>query len=205
MAVFVNRAGSGAPAATSFIHLAVLLLGLSGIGFWAKRWLNPVETDAVLVLAVGAAAAVLTAIVITLVAWARQRTKIVSIPKGNPEPPRGTKHQISERADLLPDEKVLLRRSANRRVSERSWAGGDLFVTPTRIFFRAHRFESALRPSDWGLEAGALKSAERFRSPENPLRDVLRVEARDGSVDLFLVNKLDSTVELIRDTLAPSK
>jgi hypothetical protein len=107
---------------------------------------------------------------------------------------------VGPQPKLAADEVIITQRLANWRQSKSRWIGGELVVTGSRIFITAGPIDIAFNEQGWELAGQSIRSAERFKTPENMFRDVLKITGTDRSVDLFLVNRLDLTVTTIRDT-----
>lgn len=107
---------------------------------------------------------------------------------------------VGPQPKLAAGEVIITQRLANWRQSEFRWVGGKLVVTGSRIFFIAGLIDVAFAGQGWELGGQSIRSAERFKTPENMFRDVLKIMGTDGSVTLLLVNRLDRMVTTIRDT-----
>lgn len=104
--------------------------------------------------------------------------------------------------DLQRGEEVLWSQHANREQDSFRQAGGRLFITDRRIVFVPGSFDKASggRPWEAPLDQVAVVTVEprRFTAPllglAARLRRRLRLELRDGSVELFVVNGLERLV-----------
>ncbi len=100
--------------------------------------------------------------------------------------------------DLQPQETVLATINANRTQGRRA-VGGRLFLTTTHLRFVAHRFDRMLGGRDLAILRREISSASvADRSGVGDVfaggtRRRLQVDAR-GSVELFVVNRLDQVV-----------
>lgn len=103
--------------------------------------------------------------------------------------------------DLKQGESVAWSSRANYSVGGRA-VGGKLYITDRRVLFRPHVFDRltggkgfaapltdvagfSVAPKDGGLFSGGL-------------RDRLQIELASGSVHLFVVNKLERTLDELR-------
>jgi hypothetical protein len=90
---------------------------------------------------------------------------------------------------------------ANRTQSTFRAVGGQLVLEGDRLEFQPHGFDRALAGKGWSLPLTSIRSVAKEPRGMNPfngaLRQRLRVEAEDGSVELFVVNELDSVRERI--------
>ena len=229
-AKMMNRPGSGVLRAVTVTELLLLLLGLSCIvGYWvtpdsAGNTLANVVFD-VLALAVVASMAVMVFQVLfnfpRIFAPKEFRGESGAVMvlfrrlTGRKPPPSnsggaattqwhaawgGGVTAVGPQPKLAADEMIITQRLANWRQSESRWVGGKLVVTESRIFFTAAMIDVTFAGQGWELAGESIRSAERFKSPENMFRDVLKITGTDGSVNLLLVNKLDRIVTTIRDT-----
>jgi len=83
---------------------------------------------------------------------------------------------------------------ANRTQSTFRAVGGQLVLEGDRLEFQPHGFDRALAGKGWSVPLTAIRSVGTEPRGMNPfngaLRERLRVEADDGSVELFVVNDL---------------
>jgi hypothetical protein len=90
---------------------------------------------------------------------------------------------------------------ANRTQSTFRAVGGQLVLEGDRLEFQPHGFDRALAGKEWSVPLTSIRSVGTEPRGMNPfngaLRERLRVEAEDGSVELFVVNELDSVRERI--------
>jgi hypothetical protein len=111
--------------------------------------------------------------------------------------------------DLLPGEEVLWRRNANREQSQLRQVGGRLFVTRRRILFVPIRLDDATGGAQWDrpladVSAVTVQPSERaapFFGHTARLRRRLRVELKDGSLEIFVVNRVEDAVRSLRDVI----
>lgn len=99
-------------------------------------------------------------------------------------------------------EVVLSRRWANRMQSRFRAAGGRLYLTNMRVLFCPHVVDAALAGEYWHAPLSAIIELGRQKkdlraSMAGGLRTRLRVTLNDGSVELFVVNKLDDVISEI--------
>jgi hypothetical protein len=90
---------------------------------------------------------------------------------------------------------------ANRTQNTFRAVGGKLVLEDDRLEFHPHGFDRALAGKGWSVPLAAIRSVGKAPRGLNPfngaLRERLRVEAEDGSVELFVVNDLDAVEERI--------
>lgn len=107
----------------------------------------------------------------------------------------------------MPGENVIWRRYANREQSALRQVGGRLFLTSQRIVFVPNRFDDATHGEAWSTALTAIASvtvepsrrALPFPGLAAAWRRRLRIESRDGRVDLFVVNRVDDVVMRLRE------
>jgi hypothetical protein len=108
--------------------------------------------------------------------------------------------------NLAPGEEVAWRRNANREQSALRQVGGRLFLTDRRIIFMPNRFDDAHGGRSWTCALSAIARVAVEPSRRNfplfanvaPWRRRLRIEGHDGTVELFVVNKVDETVRTLQ-------
>ena len=95
---------------------------------------------------------------------------------------------------------------ANRTQSTFRAVGGQLALEEDRLEFRPHGFDRALAGKGWSLPLTSIRSVGTEPRGMNPfngaLRERLRVEAEDGSVELFVVNDLGEVRQRIERAVA---
>jgi hypothetical protein len=95
---------------------------------------------------------------------------------------------------------------ANRTQSTFRAVGGQLALEEDRLEFRPHGFDRALAGKGWSLPLASIRSVGTEPRGMNPfngaLRERLRVEAEDGSVELFVVNDLGEVRQRIERAVA---
>jgi hypothetical protein len=95
---------------------------------------------------------------------------------------------------------------ANRTQSTFRAVGGHLALEEDRLEFRPHRFDRALAGKEWSVPLTSIRSVGTEPRGMNPfngaLRERLRVEAEDGSVELFVVGDLDDARQRIERAVA---
>ena len=116
--------------------------------------------------------------------------------------------------DLGDDEELRFEARANRTQNRRRAVGGKLFVTDRRVGFRPHSFDDTLggKHVDAPLEAVetvATEPARRslgaiLRSPLEALfggglRARLCIETDDRDAELFLVDDIETAIDVIED------
>lgn len=112
--------------------------------------------------------------------------------------------------DLTAGERVLWRRNANREQSPLRQVGGRLFLTNKRLVFAPNRFDERTGGERW--DARLEDIADVSTHPARPtfpflgltarLRRRLQVERRDGSVDIFVVNRVDDAVRTLQKAMS---
>lgn len=112
--------------------------------------------------------------------------------------------------ELASGESIVRSWKANRTSSKARAQGGQLHLTDRRLVFRPHAFDRLLRGREWNVTLDRVVGVEIEPRSGNPLsgglRDRLRIEDVDGDVQLFVVNKLDSVVDEIRQaTQGPAR
>ncbi len=90
---------------------------------------------------------------------------------------------------------------ANRTQSAFRAVGGRLVLEGDRLEFRPHGVDRALSGKGWSTPLSAIRSVGTEPRGLNPfsgaLRERLRIEVDDGTVELFVVNKLGEVRERI--------
>ena len=90
---------------------------------------------------------------------------------------------------------------ANRTQSALRAVGGRLVLTSDRLEFQPHGVDKALFGRDWSVPLGRIRSVGAEPRGLNPfsgaMRKRLRVETDDGSVEMFVVSRLDEVIERI--------
>ena len=103
--------------------------------------------------------------------------------------------------ELAPGEAIVRSWAANRTSSKARAQGGKLHLTDRRLIFRPHIFDRLLRGREWEVALDRVVGVGIEPRSGNPLggglRNRLRIEDRDGHVQLFVVNKLDDVVDEI--------
>ena len=99
---------------------------------------------------------------------------------------------------------------ANRTQGPLRAVGGRLVLEAGRLEFQPHGFDRALAGREWSTPLGAVSAVgTEPRSGLNPfsgaMRERLRVELDDGSVELFVVNKLGEVRERIEAAVAAER
>jgi hypothetical protein len=98
---------------------------------------------------------------------------------------------------------------ANRTQSAFRAVGGRLVLEDDRLEFRPHGFDRALAGKGWSVPLARIRSVDKKPRGMNPfngaLRERLRVEAEDGSVELFVVSELDSVRDRIAGAVAGAR
>jgi hypothetical protein len=91
---------------------------------------------------------------------------------------------------------------ANRTVSALRAVGGKLVLQGDRLEFRPHGLDQVVFAREWSAPLTRIRSvgveARGFNPFNGALRKRLRVEMDDGSVELFVVPRLDE----VRDQIA---
>jgi hypothetical protein len=98
---------------------------------------------------------------------------------------------------------------ANRTQSAFRAVGGRLVLEADRLEFHAHGFDRALAGKGWSAPLSRIRSVGTEPRGLNPLngalRERLRVEVEDGTVELFVVNELDAVRERIEAAVAGAR
>lgn len=83
--------------------------------------------------------------------------------------------------------------------------GGRLRLSGGLLEFRPHGFDKALAGRQWSAELARIRAVGAEPRTWNPLdgglRERLRVELDDGSVELFVVNRLGEVRERIESAV----
>jgi hypothetical protein len=99
-------------------------------------------------------------------------------------------------------------KGANRTSSRFRAVGGHLELSDSALSFRPHALDRALAGKEWSTPLSAIASvgvAERGGKGlvfGGAVRKRLRIELRDGSVELFVMNRLDQVVADVRHAVA---
>ena len=88
--------------------------------------------------------------------------------------------------------------------------GGRVFLTNKRVIFMANRFDHAAGGDDWSrpLTDIVVVSIEPrsfgipLVTPDVDLRRRLRMECRDGTVELFVVNHVEDAADRVRAAIS---
>jgi hypothetical protein len=109
--------------------------------------------------------------------------------------------------DPVAGEVVHSYRRANRTQSDQRSVGGWLYFTNHRLAFHPHKFDAALAGEQWWMPweriAGVGKEKKSLRAIQGgSLRDRLRIELDDGSIELFVINKLDTMIAEVHGYIA---
>jgi hypothetical protein len=107
-------------------------------------------------------------------------------------------------------ESVLWTRGANREQDPIRQVGGHLYLTDQRMVFQAHRFDTARGGDSWqidlhniaSIEEEPRQSADAALPTAAGLRRRLRIVLRDGTVELFVINRLTASIKVLRAQLA---
>ena len=95
---------------------------------------------------------------------------------------------------------------ANRTQSAFRAVGGHLVLEDDRLEFRPHGFDRALSGKGWSAPLTEIRSVGTEPRGLNPfsgaMRERLRIEVEDGSVELFVVNKLGEVRERVAAAVA---
>lgn len=109
--------------------------------------------------------------------------------------------------NALPGEQVLFSKAANRTQSSGRAVGGKLFVTNLRIIFLPHLADAALAGEKLLLPLAEVRDVGQQPAGGDTfgggLRNRLRI-VHSGGTELFVVNKLQTVVETIRQLCAPA-
>lgn len=109
---------------------------------------------------------------------------------------------------LADGEPVLWQHLANRTQSANRAVGGRLYLTPHRLLFEANRVDAATGGRPWSVPLDHIRSVGRQPRDGNRLngglRDRLKLDLADESVELFVVNRLDTAVRVIQEAVSQS-
>lgn len=109
---------------------------------------------------------------------------------------------------LAEGESVQTRRWANRTQSNLRAAGGRLYLTNQRVIFCPHAFDAALAGEYWWAQLADIVEVGKAKRDLRQLyggglRTRLKIVLRDGTTELFVVNKLNAVIEEIRAAAHP--
>ncbi|MEV0252437.1 hypothetical protein AB0H76_38025 [Nocardia sp. NPDC050712] len=98
-------------------------------------------------------------------------------------------------------EQIRWEQLANRTQSQNRAVGGKLYLTPARLLFEPNHFDGLTGGHSWHaplreISAVGVQDADG-RMFNGGLRKRLRLHLADGSVELFVVNKVDEAVRTI--------
>lgn len=109
---------------------------------------------------------------------------------------------------LAASETVTWKRSANRTQSANRAVGGGLYLTGERLLFEPNHIDALIGGRSWYSALSDIAEigtqAPTGGKFNGGLRARLRIELRDGTTELFVVNGLDRVVELLRSAAADS-
>ncbi|MBF6176908.1 hypothetical protein [Nocardia otitidiscaviarum] len=101
-------------------------------------------------------------------------------------------------------ENVTWRRPANRTQGGRA-VGGTLYLTSTRLRFEPNRMDALMGGRSWSAPRTSVTAvgteARTGGLFDGGMRNRLRVDLREGAPELFVVGKLDETIETLRAAL----
>lgn len=104
---------------------------------------------------------------------------------------------------LADSETVVWRRAANRTQSANRAVGGNLYLTNVRLLFEPNRVDAATGGQRWSAPVNAIVSVGIQPRDGNAfsggLRNRLRLDLADGSIELFVISKLDDAVRTLRE------
>ncbi|MFE6861596.1 hypothetical protein [Nocardia sp. NPDC057668] len=107
---------------------------------------------------------------------------------------------------LTESESVIWKKVANRTQSANRAVGGRLYLTETRLIFEPGHFDALTGGRPWSTPLHAIRgtgSQDRDGSPfSGGLRNRLRLDLADGSVELFVINDLDLAIEVLERATA---
>lgn len=109
-------------------------------------------------------------------------------------------------------EQILWRRLANRQQGPYRSMGGRLFVTDRRVIFLPNRVDKVTGGQSWSRDLTDIARVEveprhygiPFVTKDVGLRRRLRVEGRDGTIEIFLVNRVKHAVARLEAAIAPT-
>jgi hypothetical protein len=114
--------------------------------------------------------------------------------------------QLPKDVPTVDGEGVWSRRWANRTQSRVRAAGGRLYLTNLRLLFCPHGVDAALAGEFWQTPLTEIAEVARQKkdlraSMSGGLRTRLRITVRDGSTELFVINKLDDVIAEIQSAV----
>ncbi|WP_194820343.1 hypothetical protein [Nocardia sp. XZ_19_385] len=102
---------------------------------------------------------------------------------------------------LADSETVTWKHFANHSQSRNRAIGGRLYLTQTRLLFEPNQLDGATGGRSWHAPLGAIRAVGAQEADgslfNGGLRRRLRLELSDGSVELFVVNKLDEVLGIL--------
>lgn len=109
-------------------------------------------------------------------------------------------------AQLAGDETLIWKKLANRTQGARA-VGGRLFLTDRRLMFQPNRIDAVLRGRAWSTPLTLIERVG-YEDPDGSLfsgglfsgglRTRLRIDLVGGGTELFVVNGVDSAVQIIQ-------
>ncbi len=113
--------------------------------------------------------------------------------------------ELPKAVPAIDGEVVSSRHWANRTQHSARAIGGRLYLTNLRVVFCPHTVDAALAGEYWWAPlqdiAEVGKEKRNFRQIYGGgLRTRMKITLRDGTAELFVVNKLDNAIEEIRTT-----
>lgn len=116
-----------------------------------------------------------------------------------------------DEVELAPEEQLVWKRLANRQQGAYRAVGGRLLLTNQRLIFMPHKFDSATWGKPWSQDLARItKVAIEPRhygvplvTPNVGLRRRLRIEEHDGTVNLFVINRVEDVAGAIAAAISP--
>lgn len=109
--------------------------------------------------------------------------------------------------DLLPDEKEVWSRLANRTQGRWRAVGGKLFLTNKRVIFLPYFFDAMLSGDQWLVERSNVAKVDTVQPDggmfSGGLRERVRVSLKDGSESLFVVTDPRDTAHKMQEAGLP--
>lgn len=110
---------------------------------------------------------------------------------------------------LTESETVTWKQLANRSQSNKRAVGGCLHLTPSRLIFEPTHLDSLTGGRSWSTPLTTIstigiepRTGQVFNGG---MRDRLRLDLTDGSVEFFVLNNLDEALPVLRDAVASTR
>lgn len=115
-----------------------------------------------------------------------------------------------DEVELAPGEQLVWKRLANRQQGAYRVVGGRLILTNQRLVFTPHKLDGATGGESWSRDLGRISRVAieprhlglPLVTPNVGLRRRLRIEEHDGTVNVFVVNRVEDVVSAIAAAIA---